>query len=113
MRYSHRLTITIPAALYEVACAIARSLDPDTGGADSFGGRLQGDPPAVPDAYSTATPCTAQFAQQAQVMAANPSLLHAVVSADYSARWPDLTPPTLADCQAFCAGALLAVGAVE
>jgi hypothetical protein len=109
VRYTHRLTITIPAALYDVACAIARSLDPDTGGADSFGSREQGDPPAVPDTYTTTTPCTAEFSAQAQAMAGNPAVLHHVVSADYADRWADLTPPTLADCAAFCAGAVLAV----
>ena len=109
MRYTHRLTITIPAALYSVACAIARSLDPDTGGANSFGAREQGDPPSMPETYSTTTPCTAEFAQQALAMAGNPAMLHAVVSADYAARWADLTPPTLADCAAFCAGAVLDV----
>lgn len=110
MRYTHRLTITIPAALYAVACAIARSLDPDTGGDDSFGGQLQGDPPGVPETYSTTTPCTAEFAQQALAMAGNPAMLHAVVSADYAARWADLTPPTLAECEAFCAEAVLSDG---
>lgn len=40
----------------------------------------------------------------------NPPALHAAVSADYTARWPDLTPPTLAECQAFCAGAVLTAG---
>lgn len=36
-----------------------------------------------------------------------PPALHAAVSADYAARWPDLTPPTLAECHAFCAGAVI------
>lgn len=30
------------------------------------------------------------------------ALLDAVVSADYAARWPELVPPTLAECEAFC-----------
>lgn len=103
--YTHTLTITIPANLYQSACAIARSLDPDVGGAASFGPFLQGDPPMPPDTYTTSAPCGAMFAQQALAMAANPAMLHAAVAADYAARWPGLTPPTLADCTAFCAGA--------
>lgn len=38
---------------------------------------------------------------------ANPAALHAAVAADYAARWPDLIQPTLAECEAFCAGAVL------
>lgn len=103
--YTHTLVISIPPSLYPAACAIARSLDPDQGGAASFGPPLQGDPPAVPATYSTSAPCSAAFAAQALAMAANPALLHAAVAADYATRWPDLTPPTLADCTVFCANA--------
>ena len=35
---------------------------------------------------------------------ADAAMLHAVVSADYAARWSDLTPPTLDECQSFVAG---------
>lgn len=107
MSYTAKLRIEVPAALYDVACAIARSLDPDAGGADSFGPREQGDPPAIPETYSTETPCTPAFAEQAIAMMAAPEKLHAVVSADYAARWADLVPPTLAECKAFCAGAVV------
>lgn len=102
MSYTETLTITIPAELYDVACSISRALDPDVGGAHSFGPRLD-------DAsqYTTTTPCTPAFRAQALAMLADPAMLHAAVSADYAARWPDLTPPTLAECKAFCAGALV------
>lgn len=33
MSYTASITITVPAALYSVACAVARALDPDVGGA--------------------------------------------------------------------------------
>lgn len=102
MSYTASLTITVPAALYSVACAIARALDPDVGGADSFGPLIDG-----ATEYTTTTPCRPEFAQQALAMASNPAMLHYAVSADYAARWPGLTPPTLAECHAFCAGAVL------
>ena len=35
------------------------------------------------------------------------ALLYSVVAADYAARWPDLTAPTLAECQSFVAGCAL------
>lgn len=102
MSYSATLTITVPPALYSVACAVARALDPDVGGAESFG-------PERDDAteYTTTTPCVPAFAAQAMAMASNPAMLHYAVSADYAARCPDLTPPTLAECEAFCAGAVI------
>lgn len=105
MSYTARLRIEVPAALYDTACAIARALDVDVGGASSFGPREQGDPPAIPETYSTETPCTPAFAEQAIAMIGNPAMLHAVVAADYAARWADLTCPSMEDCQAFCAGA--------
>ena len=105
MSYTASITITVPAALYSVACAVARALDPDVGGADSFG-------PEREDAteYTTTTPCVPAFAAQALAMASNPAMLHYAVTADYAASWPDLTPPTLADYKAFCAGAVLTIG---
>ena len=35
------------------------------------------------------------------------TVLHAAAAADYAARWGDLTAPTLAECEAFCAGVTL------
>jgi hypothetical protein len=110
MSYTASITVTVPAALYSVACAVARALDPDVGGAESFGPRLRTDYDGVeyaPDGYTTTTPCVPAFAQQALAIASNPAMLHYAVTADYAARWPDLTPPTLAECEAFCAGAII------
>ncbi len=105
MSYTASITITVPAALYSVACAVARTLDPDVGGAESFG-------PECEDAteYTTTTPCVPAFAAQALAMASNPAMLHYAVTADYANRWPDLIPPTLTECEAFCAGAVLTTG---
>lgn len=57
--------------------------------------------------YTTTTPCVPAFAAQALAMASNPAMLHYAVTADYATRWPDLIPPTLTECEAFCAGASL------
>jgi hypothetical protein len=89
---------------------VARALDPDVGGAESFGPRLRADDDGVeyaPDSYTTTTPCVPAFAQQALAMASNPAMLHYAVTADYATRWPDLTPPTLAECEAFCVWAVI------
>ncbi len=83
---------------------VARALDPDSGGAESWGPRNPLDSecnPTTPTEYVTETPCTEAFYTQAQAMMADAAMLHAAVTADYAARWPDLTPPTLAECEAF------------
>ena len=116
MSYTASITITVPAALYNVACAVARALDPDVGGADSFGPRLRADDDGVeyaPDSYTTTTPCVPAFAAQALAMASNPAMLHYAVTADYATRWPDLTPPTLAECEDFCTGAVITVTGLD
>ena len=108
--YTHRLHITVPASLYDIARSIARALDVDSGGAESFGPRTRTTEEGVeyaPDFYECDTPCTEEFHDQAHAMLADAAMLHAVVSADYVARWPDLTAPTLAECQSFVAGVVL------
>ena len=98
--YDSTFAITLPAALAEIAAKIGRAMDADVGGADSF--TLSTDELTI----STSTPCTSAFAQQAAYMLGHPEALHAAVSADYAARWADMTPPTLAECEQFCAGVI-------
>jgi len=86
------LTITIPAALYQSASAIMRALDPDVGGALSFGAF---DPEA--ESYTTGMPCC----ESCLARAADPVALHEYVVANYATRWPDMAVPTLEDCEAF------------
>lgn len=105
--YTHRLKVTVSADIYDIACAIARALDVDTGGSESFGPRNPKDPEGnvlTPTHYDCETPCTEEFHAQAHAMLHDAALLYAVVTADYAARWPDLTAPTLAECQSFVAG---------
>ena len=97
--YDHRLILTLPADMLDIGRSIARALDPDTGGYESF----------TPDtvegnivSYTADTPCTEQFYQGALYMLDNPEALYQKVIDDYSARWGDLVPPTLEDCQLFC-----------
>ena len=99
--YDATLSISLPAALAPIAAMIGLALDPDTGGDRSF--NLSEDGLTI----STSTPCTSAFAAQAAYMLAHPEALHAAVSADYAARWADLVPPTLEECQAFFAGVIV------
>lgn len=95
MAYSERITIYVPEALAPVARAVARALDPDFGGAFSFTWIYGGE--AV---YST--PCVPEFADGMEYFQALPELFYNSVVRDYSARWPDLTPPTLEQIAEFC-----------
>lgn len=94
--YTETLTITVPTELSDIASRIARALDPDVGGADSF----QLDPGN--ETISVTTPCTPEYRALMLNLQSDPAALHALVVADYTARWPELTPPTLAECEAFC-----------
>ena len=102
--YDHTLTLTIAPDLLLIGKTIARALDPDTGGYESFTPVLDGENIV---AYTTSTPCTASFYEQAMAMLEAPEMLHYAVTQDYAARWADLTPPTLEECQQFCAGVVL------
>ena len=99
--YDATFAITLPAALAEIAAKVGRAMDADVGGAASF--QLSEDGLTI----STSTPCTTAFAAQAEYMLVHPEALHAAVSQDYAARWADLVPPTLAECEAFCAGVIV------
>ena len=90
--------LTVPSALYDTACAIAQALDTDSGGAASWG-------PPDPEATSYRTEGTfgRDPAWLAELLAA-PSALHEFLVTEYATRWSDLAVPSLADCEAFCAG---------
>jgi hypothetical protein len=108
--YDQTITITLPFALADIASRIGRAMDSDTGGERSFTRTVIGTDaegkPIYGDTISTTTPCTTAFKLQAEAMLADPALLHGAVAADYKKRWADLTPPTLAECEAFCAGVI-------
>ena len=111
MSYTHTVKIKLPVAMADIAAAIGRALDPDTGGDKSFSRDITGTNaeglPIYGDTISTSTPCTEAFSTQAMYMLTHPEALHAAVSADYAARWADLVPPTLAECEQFCAGVIV------
>lgn len=110
MSYSATITTTILASLYSVACAIAKALDTDSAGERNYGPATLTDAAGneyTPDSYTSTVPCTPEFAAQVPLLLADHEALHALVAAAYADRWPDLECPTLEDCEAFCAGAVL------
>ena len=97
--YSHRLTICTPLSLVSQANSIARSMDPDVGGAESFSS-VQATKAGV--IYSVCdTWGRESFFNQASILLSDPSLLHQICQADYTSRWPDLIAPSLEDCASF------------
>ena len=104
--YDHKLIITISPEVLDIGKRVARSLDPDAGGWHSFTPVTDGE---TITAYVADTPCTGDFYQGALYMLANPAALHQRCLDDYAARWADLVPPTLEECQAFCAAVVLPV----
>lgn len=118
MRY---LTLAIPASLADIAARIGKAMDPDTGGDLNFGVRAVGIPAGL-DHEGNPLPqiatvdaehlvagfqCSDEFHASVQVWSSNAGILHAVLSSKYSERFPDLTPPTLAECGQFVGSALI------
>lgn len=112
MRYTEKLRIDIPTNVYDIACSITRTLDPDVGGADSWT-PVYGEDGETITSYFVETPCTPSFKEQAVVMLHDPAMLHAVVSSDFEKRWVDLIPPKLEEIEMFCALAVIAPDPIE
>lgn len=100
MSYDYRLTVCTPISLVSQANSIALSMDPDVGGAKSFSNlkaiNINNNEFVVCDVW-----IRANFATQANAMLTNPQLLYAACLSDYSARWVELTAPTLTECTEF------------
>lgn len=96
--FDHVISVTLPAELAEIASKIGRALDSDAGGSESFS--LSADGLTI----STTALCTASYKAQADYLLEHPADLYAYCTQDYAARWPEFEPPTLAECEQFCAG---------
>ena len=95
--YSERFTLTLSDTVKDIAAKVGKGFDPDSGGEHSFHDNRDG-------TISTSTPCTPEFKAQGEYLMTNPNALFMAMQAAYAERWADLTPPTLAECQAFIAG---------
>ena len=93
MSYDNWLTITVPLAQAASAAKIGKAFDPDVGGEISFT-EIEGE-------LVCSTPCTSAFKDQALALMSDPVALHQACLADYASRWPELTSPTLAECEEF------------
>ena len=96
MSYSARFNLKLNASVADIAAKIGKGFDPDVGGEHSFHDNGDG-------TISTSTPCTPEFKAQGDYLMTNPEALFMAMQSAYAERWADLTPPTLAECQAFIA----------
>lgn len=108
MSYNYTVRIEVPSSQAEVAEKIGMALDPDSGGAASWNKTIIGytddkEPqPIYGDTIFVSTPCQKEFAEQVQILLANPAMLQFEVSAALLNRFPGEVPPTLAEVEAFC-----------
>lgn len=93
-QYSATFKLTLNASVADIAAKVGKAFDPDSAGEYSFSDNGDG-------TISTSTPCTAEFKAQGEYLMTDVNSLYQAVAYDYATRWPDLTPPTLAECEAF------------
>lgn len=105
----HTVIMIIPAELLESANAIARALDPDTGGDRTFSVPLSADGSEPATHYAASTAAAESFVQTVLAVTAGQAELAALVAGDYAARWPGLAPPAAEACTAFLAAAVIVV----
>ena len=98
--YSARFNLTLSDTVKDIAAKVGKGFDPDSGGEHSFHDNGDG-------TISTSTPCTPEFKAQGEYLMTNPDALFMAMQGAYAERWPDLTPPTLAECQQFIAAIIL------
>lgn len=91
------IMIKVPLAQRELANRISRALEPDTGGYLVFDS-LADDTHAIAQ-----IPTCERYVGNFLSLHQDAPALHAFVSADYAARWPDFAAPTLAEVGEFCA----------
>jgi hypothetical protein len=98
--YSARFTLTLSDTVKDIAAKVGKGFDHDTAGEYSFTDNGDG-------TISTSTPCTPEFKAQGDYLMTNPYALFMAMQGAYAERWADLTPPTLAEGQAFIAAIIL------
>lgn len=99
--YTSTLTIIVPSEDKALAARFSRAFDPGTGGEFAFDA-LRASGRAGNQFVISHSPVTPALAAQSAYLLIDAEKLHETTSADYAARWPELTPPTLVETQQFC-----------
>jgi hypothetical protein len=103
------VTLAVPQSLAAIANALGVALEPDPGidpvTYDAFSTKCEDINGVQYVAYGTEV---VDWLGDAVIdWKTNPAALHAAISNEYAARWPALTPPSLAECEAFCSQVLM------
>ena len=108
----HSIRITLPANLKELGNRISRSLESDSGGYhvfDTLSNAVRDEDGVIEipatEVYAEIPSCERYVTNLLALKSAEE--LHAYVSNDYSARWPDLPIPSKTSCQKFLTNALI------
>lgn len=107
-KYTSSIFVAIPESMLPIGAPIARAFDPDSGGDRSFDViRATKDGITYAICYTPAVPETVAGLGYLQAV---PGALHGFVMQDYEARWGELIPPTLEECETFRTNLVLQTG---
>lgn len=100
------LTLPYSPEMAAICAKIGKAMDNDIGGERSFQRTVtgyDGETPIYGDTLRCVAGCAPGFKANVEYFKSSPDALFAACAADYALRWPDLVPPTLAECEQFCA----------
>lgn len=99
-----RIKLTVPADVLHTAKLASQAMDPDVGGFNAFEA-----PDEVTGLYRYTVDVSDDYLSAFQAFMLLPGLLRDSIARDFERRFPESTPPTLAECEAFCATVTLEV----
>lgn len=107
--YTHTIVCTIPAPLNAIGAAVARMLDPDTGGAESFAIKLSKTGKAPATHLAMSMPCSEGDYLAAPYLLGDSAMLLSSIERDNDTRWPESEPPTIKQIESFVAGVVFEI----
>lgn len=96
-----RITLTVPAEVRQTAKLASQALDTDVGGFHAF------EAPDEAGLYSYTVNVSDEYLQAFDYFKDHPAALLSVIQYDFEHRFPDAEPPTLTECEAFCAALVI------
>lgn len=99
-----RIKLTVPADVLHTAKLSSQAMDPDVGGFAAFEA-----PDEVTGLYSYTVDVSDEYLAAFEVFKGYPAMLQQTIALDFEHRFPDTEPPTLAECEAFCAALVIEV----
>ena len=98
-----RIKLSVPATVLATAKLASQAMDPDVGGFHAFE-IVEGD-----GRYSYTVDVSDEYFDAFSVFLLLPDLLRDSIARDFEQRFPDTEPPTVAECEAFCAALVIEV----